>query len=159
MARSILFDPSQVSHNVSPTSVCWILINVSPEPKKDWSFSEWISNFLEEPHPYYHGAEDDIDFDEPGMPGGDDDYYDDLDESILESLIIVGIAAAIAFLVYYRQQRQTNHRREIERQQGEEQPDGIPPEQRFPGQQADGGFFPPPDDPNFAQWAAGGVGH
>ncbi|KAK3167982.1 hypothetical protein OEA41_004428 [Lepraria neglecta] len=134
-------------------------IRSEPEPKKDWSFSEWISNFLEEPHPYYHGAEDDIDYDEPGMPGGDDDYYDDLDESILESLIIVGIAAAIAFLVYYRQQRQTNHRREMERQQGEGQPDGIPPEQRLPGQQADGGFFPPPDDPNFAQWAAGGVGH
>jgi len=96
------------------------------------------------------------------MPGGDDDYYDDLDESILESLIIVGLAAALAFLVYYRQQRQTNHRRGLERQQGhpEGQPDGaIPEEQRLPGQQADGGFFPPPDDPDFAQWAAGGIGH
>ena len=32
-------------------------------------------------------------------------------------------------------------------------------EDRLPGQQADGGFFPPPDDPNYAQWVAGGVGH
>ncbi|KAK4696207.1 SEL1 protein, partial [Lecanoromycetidae sp. Uapishka_2] len=138
-------------------------IQPEPEPKKDWSLSEWISNFLEDPHPYYHGGDDmDDDYAEPGMPGGDDDYYDDLDESIVESLIIVGLAAALALLVYYRQQRQTNHRREVERQQGhpEGQPDAaVPDEQRLPGQQADGGFFPPPDDPNFGQWVAGGVGH
>ena len=100
------------------------------------------------------------------MPGGDDDYYDDIDEGILESLVIVGLAAALAFLVYYRQQRQTNHRRDVERAQDQGQPAGQPAagvvvqgEQRLPGQQADGGFFPPPDDPGFAQWAAGGVGH
>lgn len=144
------------------------------EPKKEWSLSEWISNFLEEPHPYYHGADDD--YDEPlpeGMLGGDDDYYDEIDDGILESLIIVGLAAALVFLVYYRQQRQTNHRREMETQQQQQQqgnnnnpepaqPEnggGVPLEERLPGQQADGGFFPPPDDPNFGQWVAGGVGH
>ncbi|KAF6234991.1 hypothetical protein HO173_006921 [Letharia columbiana] len=138
-------------------------IQSEPEPKKEWSLSEWISNFLEEPHPYYHGADDD--YDEPlpeGMPGGDDDYYAEIDDSILESLIIVGLAAALAFLVYYRQQRQTNHRREMETQRGNDpvRPEnGIPPEERLPGQQADGGFFPPPDDPNFRRWVAGGVGH
>ena len=96
------------------------------------------------------------------MPGGDEDYYDEIDDSILESLIIVGLAAALAFLVYYRQQRQTNHRREMETQQGNEPAqaeNGLPPGERLPGQQADGGFFPPPDDPNYAQWVAGGVGH
>ena len=143
------------------------------EPKKEWSLSEWISNFLEDPHPYYHGADDDYDDPNPeGMPGGDDDYYAELDDNILDSLIIVGLAAALAFLVYYRQQRQTNHRREVETQQeGNQDPDhplephqpqaenGIPPEERLPGQQADGGFFPPPDDPNFPVWVAGGVGH
>ena len=149
--------------------------NSFPEPKKEWSFSEWISNFLEDPHPYYHGADDDYDDPNPeGMPGGDDDYYAELDDNILDSLIIVGLAAALAFLVYYRQQRQTNHRREVEtQQQGHPNPDqdqplqpgqpqaenGIPLEERLPGQQADGGFFPPPEDPNFPAWVAGGVGH
>ena len=150
--------------------------NLSPEPKKEWSLSEWISNFLEDPHPYYHGADDDYDDPNPeGMPGGDDDYYAELDDNILDSLIIVGLAAALAFLVYYRQQRQTNHRREVETQQEgnqgqqdqppfqpQQQPqaeNGIPPEERLPGQQADGGFFPPPEDPNYPAWVAGGVGH
>ena len=148
--------------------------NHFPEPKKEWSFSEWISNFLEDPHPYYHGADDDYDDPNPeGMPGGDDDYYAELDDNILDSLIIVGLAAALAFLVYYRQQRQTNHRREVEtQQQGDQNQDqpplqpqqpqaenGIPPEERLPGQQADGGFFPPPEDPNYPAWVAGGVGH
>ena len=132
------------------------------DPTKDFSFSDWLSNFLEDPHPYYHGGgdEDDIDYaDEPGMPGGDESYYDELDESILESLIIVGIAAAIAFLVYYRQQRQMGHRREVERQQQQQQGEGNGGGQRVEGQQADGGFFPQADDPNFAQWVAGGIGH
>ena len=149
--------------------------DLSLEPKKEWSFSEWISNFLEDPHPYYHGADDDYDDPNPeGMPGGDDDYYAELDDNILDSLIIVGLAAALAFLVYYRQQRQTNHRREAEtqQQQGDRDPpdqplqpgqpqaeNGIPPEERLPGQQADGGFFPPPEDPNYPAWVAGGVGH
>jgi hypothetical protein len=49
------------------------------------------------------------------MPGGDD-YYDEIDDGIVESLIIVGLAAALVFLVYYRQQRQVNHRRAMEQQ-------------------------------------------
>ena len=118
------------------------------------------------------------------MPaGGDtaaDDYYDQIEDNILDSLIIVGLAAALAFLVYYRQQRQTNHRREVETQQQGQGPgqgqqgnnqnlpplqpneNAIPPageQQPLPGQQADGGFFPPPEDPNYAAWVAGGVGH
>ena len=140
--------------------------NILLEPNKEWSFSEWISNFLEDPHPYYHGADDDYGDPMPdGMPGGDDDYYDDLDDNIIDSLIIVGLAAALAFLVYYRQQRQNTHRQNADRQeqqpgqQQQQQQNGPPPEERLPGQQADGGFFPPPDDPNFGQWVAGGVGH
>lgn len=131
------------------------------EAKKDWSFGEWISNFLEDPHPYYHGTDDDYDDPLPdGMPGGDDDYYDDLDESIIESIVIVGLAAALAFLVYYRQQRQNTHRQEVERQaQPAPQQNIVAPEEPLPGQQPDGGFFPPADDPNFGPWVAGGVGH
>ena len=100
------------------------------------------------------------------MPGGDD-YYDEIDEGILDTLIIFGLAAALVFLIYYRQQRQVNHRREVVVQQqvvpgvaagapGAPAPGGEP---HVPGQQVDGGFFPPPGDPNFNQWVAGGVGH
>jgi len=113
------------------------------------------------------------------MPGGDDDTYDEIDESLIESLIIISLAAALAWLVYYRQLRQQraqaqndappyppNDLQNLPVQQGarlEDQPprppapgpQPVPPE----GQQADGGFFPPPQDPNFGQWAAGGVGH
>lgn len=141
------------------------LTRLTDTPQKDWSFSEWISNFLEDPHPYYHsdGPADDGDLTSstspdhiPGSADGADDYYDDIDESIIESLVIVVLAAALAFLVYYRQQRQTNHRREMERQQ---QGVGGGAARPVDGQQADGGFFPPPGDPNFGQWVAGGVGH
>ncbi|KAL8732973.1 MAG: hypothetical protein Q9166_002371 [cf. Caloplaca sp. 2 TL-2023] len=149
-------------------------IQPDPEPnKKEWSFNEWLSNFLEDPHPYYHGADDD-DFVDPSsdhaMPGGDD-YIDDIDESIIESLVILALAGALAFLVYYRQQRQNNHRREMERQQQQQsQQQGAAPQEPqqqqapvqdppIPGQQADGGFFPPPGDPHYGQWVAGGVGH
>ena len=85
------------------------------------------------------------------MPGGDD-YYDKIDEGLVESLIIIGLASALVFLVYYRQQRTLNHRRAAEQQ-------GQAPAQPLPGQQPDGGFFPPPGDPNFNQWVAGGFGH
>ena len=94
------------------------------------------------------------------MPGGDE-FYNIIDDGILDSLIIVGLAATLAFLVYYRQQRQTNHQREAQRQQGQAgvaaQP--LPAQQHQPGEQPDGGFFPPPGDPNYGQWVAGGVGH
>ncbi len=95
------------------------------------------------------------------MPGAADDYYDEIDESIIESLVIVALAAALAFLVYYRQQRQTNHRREVERQQqqGVEGAGARAEAGVVEGQQPDGGFFPAPGDPNFGQWVAGGVGH
>lgn len=144
------------------------LIQSSSDPRKERSFSEWISNFLEEPHPYYHSRDSDDDLAEPlatdSMPGNDA-YYDEIDDSVTESLIIIALAGALAFLLYYRQQRQTNHRREAERQvqvgqAGELQPPPVgAPEQPLPGQQPDGGFFPPRGDPNFAQWVAGGVGH
>lgn len=136
------------------------------EPKKDWSFSDWLSTFLEDPHPYYHGAEDadgfyDDTIPEHGLPGDDEDYYDELDESVLESLIIVGLAAALAFLVYYRQNRQANHNRDQQQGQRQGQQDQAPANGQplLPGQQPDGGFFPPRDDPGFAGWVAGGVGH
>ena len=88
------------------------------------------------------------------MPGGDNEFYDEADEGIVESLIILGLAFTLAFLVYYRQQRQGNARRAREQQGSEPEQQPAPPQ----GQQDDG-FFPRPGDPEFAAWAAGGVGH
>ena len=122
-----------------------------------------------------------------GLPGGDDDYYDNIDESLVESFIIIGLMATLAFLVYYRNQRALGHRRELEGAQNaggdaggavaatneagaplsESSGLGVDPtgtesqgqQQQQQQQQADGGFFPPPDDPNYGTWVAGGVGH
>ena len=110
--------------------------------------------------------DDDLDsrYNDP-MPGADD-YYDDIDEGTLESLFIVALAGALAFLVYYRQQRQQNHRRATNEQQRRQElnraDEAAAPAQDqppIPGQQADGGFFPPPGDPHLDAWRAGGVGH
>ncbi|MCJ1403936.1 ERAD-associated protein [Xylographa trunciseda] len=140
-------------------------IQPDPEPKTYRTWSEWLANFLEDEHPYYHSDTDD-DILEPHihdpMPGGDD-YYDEVDEGVLESLIILGIAGALAFLVYYRQLRLQNHRRALEQQQQQANGQangqagaGVPV---VPAQQPDGGFFPPPGHPDHGQWVAGGVGH
>ena len=143
------------------------MLTMSLEPKKDWTLRDWLANFLEDPHPYYGDGGDDEYADSAlpdGMPGGDDDYYDDIDESLVESFIIIGLAATLAFLVYYRNQRQAGHRRAAEQQEQQAQAGGVavadqPQPQVVPAQQADGGFFPPPDDPNYGVWVAGGVGH
>ena len=136
-------------------------------PKKKLSWSEWISKFLDDDHPYYHSDDPADDLSDPSsstlvhdpMPGGDD-YYDEIDEGIVESLIIIGLAGALALLVYYRQQRQQNHRRAVAeaaiREQGAVE--GAVPG-AAPGLQPNGGYFPPPGHPEHAQWVAGGIGH
>lgn len=108
------------------------------------------------------------------MPGGDADYYDDIDSEILESLLILAFAGALAFLIYYRQQRQrrldeARRNQELQQQQlnvaqaailqqqqpyqqmGQPQPPAEP--------QQDRGMFPAPNDPEFMDWAAGAIGH
>ena len=143
-------------------------IHPEPEVKETTTWSQWIAKFLENERELNRQAEleDDLEsrYNDP-MPGGDD-YYDDIDEGTIESLLIVALAGALAFLVYYRQQRQQNHRRatteqqrrqELNRSGGEQVP--AQNEALNPGQQPDGGFFPPPGDPNFEAWRAGGVGH
>jgi len=105
---------------------------------------------------------------EDDMPGGDG-ILGEMDEGIFESVVIIGLVTALVFLVMYRQQRQQAARRQEEearRQQQEGQGrDGAaarnPGNQGHQGNQErrDRGFFPPPGDPDIAQWAAGGVGH
>ncbi len=130
-------------------------------PKKQWSLSEWIHNFLQDDHPYYADADFDDNYlpETDPMPGGDaDGLYEDVGEDgLLESLIIIGLATALVFLIYYRQQHQLARRRNEDAardQQGEQ--GGGQGEQPHP---EDRGLFPQPGDPEFAQWVAGGVGH
>lgn len=94
------------------------------ETKKSRTLSEWIAQFLEyADEELEEGAEgtglDDLElesaaFGNDAMPGGDESYYEEVDDGLLETLIIIGIAATLAFLVYYRQQRQLQQRRAVE---------------------------------------------
>jgi len=118
------------------------------EPEKRYSFSEWLVNFLEADAERYAGAEDADEWDTTagGMVGADGDFYDEVDvfdDGVGEVLIILGLAAALALLVYFRQRQQ----------QGDRRPPPAAPEGR------DRGMFPAPEDPEFANWAVGGVGH
>ncbi|KAH6711732.1 hypothetical protein BKA61DRAFT_487706 [Leptodontidium sp. MPI-SDFR-AT-0119] len=134
-------------------------IQDEPAPKKQWSLSEWITNFLRDDHLYYGDADYDDNYlpETDPMPGGDADgmYEDLIDDGIIESIAIIVLAAALIGLIYYRQQRQQAHRRGQEA--GAAQNGAVPevPQQ----QRQDNGLFPQPGDPDFGQWVAGGVGH
>lgn len=164
------------------------------EPKKSRTFSEWIAHFLEYADEDLNGdggegvagvedLEEELEsaaFGADAMPGGDESYYEDVDDGLLETLIIIGLAATLAFLVYYRQQRQLQQRRVAEggriAQNGAgaaaaapgqipqpgPQPTGAPQQQQVAEQDqgvVDRGFFPNPGDPDYHAWAAGGIGH
>ncbi|KAI4865314.1 HCP-like protein [Hypoxylon rubiginosum] len=143
-------------------------IQDEPSPKKDWSLSEWIANFLQEDNIYY----DDVyeDYLEDTITGSDGEPlgegFDELD-GVIESVIILGLIGAILFLMYYRARRQQAHREAEENaaRQGQQQQNGgvggvgLGPAQPAPGQ-APRGLFPQPGDPDFAGWPAGAnVGH
>ncbi|OCK77349.1 HCP-like protein [Lepidopterella palustris CBS 459.81] len=138
-------------------------IQDEPTLKKEWSFAEWINAFLEADAAAWENLEqDDYETGHDGhIPGRDDDYYaEEIDYDILESLIILSLTAALAFLVYYRaqRQRQAEERRRQEQAQavGQVQAEGQQQQQQ---QQGDRGVFPQQNDPEFLNWAAGGVGH
>ncbi|MBE7158077.1 MAG: sel1 repeat family protein [Rhodospirillales bacterium] len=135
------------------------------------SFMEWFRDFAaadeEQMRRLYgdaidggegQGAADD--YDGGGMPGGDIAGEDiALEDDLLELLLIAGLVATLAWLLWYRGQQQQRAAEERRRQeQGAGPQDGVPAP-AAPGLQADGGFFPPRDDPNFNAWVAGGVGH
>ncbi|CAJ2500207.1 Uu.00g030600.m01.CDS01 [Anthostomella pinea] len=133
-------------------------IRDEPSPKKDWSLSEWIANFVQDDTVYYEDTYeeyyDDTIAGSDGEPMGEALDDDDLD-GVLESIVIFGLLGAIIWLMYYRAQRQEAHRRAQENAalQGGLPAGGAAAAQPPVGQ------FPQPDDPNFAQWLAGGVGH
>jgi SEL1 protein len=103
------------------------------------------------------GEEDPTDTDGGQHHGGNQDgHYDDVDvdleDGVLESLIIVGLAATLVVLVYVRQQRAL-------RRGQQDQAAAAAGHGAAPPAANDRGLFPRPDDPEFRQWAAGGVGH
>ncbi|KAK8187247.1 hypothetical protein HDK77DRAFT_282636 [Phyllosticta capitalensis] len=126
------------------------------EPRKPRSLAEWLTAFLEaDAAAYYeHFEPDDLDGDR-----GYDDYYDELDESILETLLILGLAGALAGLVWWRNQAAERARRNREQQQNQQQQQQQGIQGVGEGGAPEGGLFPPPDDPNFNAWVVGGVGH
>ena len=132
--------------------------------KKRRSFAEWIRDFLEADAQYYQDQEgyeaDDWDGTEP-MPGGDWDGDGEIDEDVLETLLIGGLLAALAGLFWYRQQRAREvERRRREALEAQQQQQGqAQPQPQQEDQQQDRGLFPPPDDPNWNNWVAGGIGH
>ena len=155
------------------------------EPKQEFSFREWLNDFLYNQHSYDAEMEDEADLqgsmtDE--MTGSDDLYSDVMDDGIAETLIIVGLAAMLAFMVYFRQQRQldrppTRHGQGDNAQQqqmggavgagaaaaaaaaaaNEQGPESQPQADPQPDPQVDRGLFPQPGDPEFGQWVAGGI--
>jgi SEL1 protein len=149
--------------------------NVNPikdetESKPPRTFKEWIIAFLENDeednarqNAQLYKQRDDED-DELLAAGGrtdterqseDDSYYEEIDfeidESVLEGLIIAGLVAALLILIYVRQQRNRQRENEVVAAGGP-----VPGVQAGANQR---GFFPRPDQPEFAQWVAGGVGH
>ncbi|RMZ67513.1 HRD3-involved in degradation of Hmg2p [Pyrenophora seminiperda CCB06] len=144
-------------------------IEEEPVLKEKWTFFEWVNAFLEAELAVWDDYEpDDYDDAARGDYYGDGYHGDDIDSDILESLIILALSGALAFLLYYRTQRQRRQEEERRRQQEQQQQlnnQGIPMPQPQPQpqpqvqRQQDRGLFPNPDDPEFMNWVAGGVGH
>ncbi|KAL6711103.1 ERAD-associated protein [Coniothyrium glycines] len=139
-------------------------IQDEPVVKKDWTLREWLSAFIEAELAGWADYEDD-DFDDHGADDfyGDGYHGDEIDSDILESLAILALSGALAFLLYYRAQRQRRQEEERRRQQEQQQhlnQGGVQvPQPQAAAPQQDRGLFPAPDDPNFMNWVAGGVGH
>jgi SEL1 protein len=120
------------------------------DKSKDWSLSEWVTNFLKD-DPYY---EDDEalygDYMDDTMDVGEEDYLDA--GGLVESILILGITFSLVLLLWYRQRMQQAHAQAEEaRRQGQGQ---GPQQQQMPGPGAN------PANPfdGFGGWAAGGMG-
>ncbi|KAK4231192.1 protein sel-1 1 [Podospora fimiseda] len=130
---------------------------------KQWSLSDWITNFLRDDGGQLYDEYYDDYYDDGGMPGGDDPHFEDDEDGLIESAVIIGLVAALAFLLVYRNQRQQRRQEQEaaelnaqaqggqhQAQQGAQQP--VPPPR-----------FPEPGDPDFWNRAPvvgpGGVGH
>ncbi|KAI0021157.1 hypothetical protein F4780DRAFT_739322 [Xylariomycetidae sp. FL0641] len=152
-------------------------IQDDPAPKKQWSMSEWIANFLQDDNIYYEDPYEEYYGDETitGSDGelmhGDEGYVDEEElDGVLESLIILGLVGAILWLMYYRAQRQAQAQQAAVRQAQELAAAAARQQQQqagaavpvagagAAGQQPHQGQFPQPGqpgDPNFNPWGVG----
>ncbi|EFR03945.1 SEL1L [Nannizzia gypsea CBS 118893] len=146
-------------------------INAEPDINTPRTFKEWISHFInynEEEEAYQRAlrqqaaADPDAILDDAGNAHAQDqdlNYYDedalDFDDGILESLIIIGLVATLVLLLHFRQQRAARRAQEANNANNQQQNQGADGAGNAAG---DRGFFPQPDDPNFAAWVAGGLG-
>lgn len=147
---------------VSKTTLLWVyILTAVPDQRPRRTFKEWITAFIENDAEEFYGelydqqAAEDEDF--PGSrplesdSRHEDGYYDDLDfdidEGMLEGLLIVALAAVLMVLVYMRQQQQRRNQAQNQNNNNAN------------ANQNDRGVFPRPEDPDFRQWVAGGVGH
>jgi SEL1 protein len=115
---------------------------------------EWVANFLQDDNPNfdYDALYDDI-FDDT-ITGSDGTPLGGItDDGLAESLIIIGLAAALLVLVWYRAQRVQAQRQD---EDARRRRDGG---QAAPVAQEERNVFPPPGNPEWNNWAAGGVGH
>jgi SEL1 protein len=138
MALSILFKTSRVSLSGEELKIREPMLTKFTEKKKDWSLSEWITNFLEdEGLPYDEEYLDDM-YD--GTLGDDNE---DILDGVVESTLIIGITLALVLLLWWRQRMQQQHAQNVEgERQNQRQQQGNPmnPEDAFPA------------------WAGGGMG-
>ncbi len=100
----------------------------------------------------------------------DEELWDEAMGGLLESLLIVGLTLLLGILLIWRRAREENaqrlrRRQEEERQMQERAGDaggvGIDPNQRLAAGEAQDarGMFPDRNDPEFLNWAVGGIGH
>lgn len=110
-------------------------------PKRDWSLTEWVANFLDaEDYEYDEHYRDSI-YD--GTIGSGEEY--DEDSGLVESLLIIVISLSLVALLWWRQRLQEAHAQAEEARRREQ---GLPP-------------APPREDAAaaaFRGWAAGGIG-
>ncbi|KAG6008009.1 hypothetical protein E4U21_005243 [Claviceps maximensis] len=138
--------------------------SIQEEPSKiqDWSFSEWIANFLKDDDPYYDDEDLYSDYMGDTMNVGEEDYLDA--GGVVESILIIGVTMSLVLLLWYRQRMQQAHvqaqtdnnnvRHEqpdpaAQEQQQQQQPDVQPPA-------AGGGNLANPFG-GLAGWAGGGM--
>lgn len=138
MVLSILSKTSRVSLSGAELKIRGAMLTNFTEKKKDWSLSEWITNFLEdEGLPYEDDYLDDM-YD--GTLGDDDE---DILDGVVESTLIIGITLALVLLLWWRQRMQQQHAQNVEgerQNQRQQQGNPINPEDAFPA------------------WAGGGMG-
>ncbi|KAK3987744.1 hypothetical protein QBC44DRAFT_330838 [Cladorrhinum sp. PSN332] len=140
-------------------------IRDEPVERKQWSLSDWITNFLRDDGAQYYDEYLDEYYDDGGMPGGDEPHFEGDEDGVVESLMIIGLVAALAFLLVYRNQRQ-QRRQEQEAAELNAQGQGAQAGQHQAqqgGPQIQPPRFPEPGGPNFWNQAPvvgpGGVGH